>query len=493
MMAAAKRLLVAFGAVTGTVHAQQGSSATSAQACSSTISPQHGQPSVAPGWTVQVVASGLSSPRGLKFDSEGNLLVVQQDVGISRLRLTNDDGACVKIDGDVEDIIPDADFNHGIELSGDGRTLYASTPQSVYEWDYDPSQGRNTSDRREIIGEIGPTDGHVTRTLLMSRKAEGILLVSRGSMSNLDLAALDITTGVSTIKAFNVSNVTDGSPYNFARDGSILGWGLRNSVGVAEDPVTGGVFSVENSVDNFNRNGQSIYEDNPGEELNFHGYLNGTETPESGRNFGYPTCYAAWDVSAIPDNEGIQVGTQFAIGEQNATVNDTFCQQERQAPRLTFQAHQAPLDIKFNSNGTAAWVTFHGSWNRDDPIGYKLSVIPFANGQPIDPANSTSAAISIVSNPDTSACPRGCFRPVGLAWDSKGRLFMSSDSSGEIFVVVPASGGSADEANPTPSGSGTGTGQPSSTSSPGAAVEAWDGQAARFATVWAAIMALPFI
>lgn len=33
-------------------------------------------------------------------------------------------------------------------------------------------------------------------------------------------------------------------------------------------------------------------------------------------------------------------------------------------PRLgiSFDAHMAPLDIKFNTNGTVAWVTMHGSW-----------------------------------------------------------------------------------------------------------------------------------
>lgn len=49
------------------------------------------------------------------------------------------------------------------------------------------------------------------------------------------------------------------------------------------------------------------------------------------------------------------------MGDQNNTVNDTFCA-ERTPPRLTFQAHMAPLDIKFNDSASEAWVTFHGSW-----------------------------------------------------------------------------------------------------------------------------------
>jgi glucose/arabinose dehydrogenase len=202
--------------------------------------------------------------------------------------------------------------------------------------------------------------GHSTRTLLLSRKADGLLLVSWGSQANIDPAAEDVTTGVSQIRAFNISNMT--SAYEYKSSGLLLGWGLRNSVGVGEEPSSGAIYSVENSVDNIVREKKDIHEDNPGEEMNFHGYLNGTANENQGRNFGYPSCFAAWDVGVIPSNEGFQVGTQFAIGDQNATVNDTICSNDTVAPRLTFQAHMAPLDIKFNSNGTAAWITFHGSW-----------------------------------------------------------------------------------------------------------------------------------
>lgn len=49
--------------------------------------------------------------------------------------------------------------------------------------------------------------------------------------------------------------------------------------------------------------------------------------------------------------------------------------------------------------------------------------------------DSWSAAEDILTTPDLDRCPDDCFRPVGLAWDSKGRLWFSSDSTGEIFVM----------------------------------------------------------
>ena len=51
---------------------------------------------------------------------------------------------------------------------------------------------------------------------------------------------------------------------------------------------------------------------------------------------------------------------------------------------------------------------------------------------------------------------------MGLAWDSQGRLYFSSDATGEIYVVVREDGGKADDASPT---SGLPEGGPSPTES----------------------------
>ena len=108
----------------------------------------------------------------------------------------------------------------------------------------------------------------------------------------------------------------------------------------------------------------------------------------------------------------------------------------------------APLDIKFSKDGKLAYITFHGSWNRDKPVGYKLSVVSFADGKPVEAPDSTKAASDILSNPDNTACPGACVRPVSLALDGQGRIFMTSDSTGEIYVLrqteMSATGTSSD-------------------------------------------------
>ena len=51
---------------------------------------------VANGFSTYVLAKGLSSPRGIVFDKEGNLLVLEQFKGVTALRL-NEENGCVTV------------------------------------------------------------------------------------------------------------------------------------------------------------------------------------------------------------------------------------------------------------------------------------------------------------------------------------------------------------------------------------------------------------
>lgn len=57
------------------------------------------------------------------------------------------------------------------------------------------------------------------------------------------------------------------------------------------------------------RLGDDIHNDNPGEELNYHGLINSTEPNEQeGKNYGYPACYAVWETSTITGVDSVRVG-----------------------------------------------------------------------------------------------------------------------------------------------------------------------------------------
>lgn len=383
---------------------------------------------------------------------------MQGQQGILHLNLTDAGGVCVNVARNTT-LISLSDLNHGIELSQDGKHLYASSKESVWRWDYDADTA-TASNRRTIVQNM-TNDDHVTRTLFLSPKVPDLLLVSRGSADNLDpLSALQ-ENGIAQIRAFNISNLTS-TPYNYHTDGLLVGWGLRNSVGIAEHPVTGGVWSVENNIDRTARMGLDIHEENPGEELNYHGSLSDPSGNELlGKNYGYPHCFPLANTTDFPEQGSLIVGNQFAL-ENEADLNDEVCAREYIPPRLTFTAHMAPLDIKFSAGGEQAFVSFHGSWNRDQPAGYKVSLVRFdkEKGEPEEPRNSTSAVIDIFANANNSPgnCRiNTCLRPAGLAVDTKGRVWVSSDYSGEVWVLEqtgPMGTGTTGDNN---SNSGTGT------------------------------------
>lgn len=117
-------------------------------------------------------------------------------------------------------------------------------------------------------------------------------------------------------------------------------------------------------MDDIKREGRDVHNDNPADKLNYLGIVNDTDAnPLQGRNYGYPACVAAWDPSVL-SNTNLKVGSQFVpnlpVGADLETADEGCSRFE--PPRLVFPAHAAPLDIKFKEDGSAAFISFHGSW-----------------------------------------------------------------------------------------------------------------------------------
>ncbi|PWI68881.1 hypothetical protein PCL_01266 [Purpureocillium lilacinum] len=405
--------------------------------CPNKLKVSYEPPVAAKGWQYRLAAHGFKKPRSIAFDKDGALLVVDSGVGVFRLTVDQDQGETCVVTSQPKKIISSTELNHGLALSDDGKTLYASSSSKVYAWAYDAKAGTVADSNRTVIANMSSTD-KTTRTLLMSQKKPGMLVVSRGTVDDEDPLARNKSSGHAQIRAFDVSRLGDkDAPYGFM-DGVLLGWGLRNSVGVAEDPSKGGIWSVENSIDEITRNGEDIHQDNPGEELNYHGRLNDSSTTkDQGGNYGFPRCYAIWNTTSFPNLGSLKTADQFPGPDDAKTLSDDQCNKDYVAPRLAFQAHTAPLDIKFSRDGSNAFLSFHGSWNRKNPTGYRIASVAFNKdtGEPTAAHDSMTAAVDVLSTPGLANCPDGCFRPVGLAWDAKGRLWVTSDSTGEIFIL----------------------------------------------------------
>ncbi|PVG01896.1 soluble quino protein glucose dehydrogenase [Serendipita vermifera] len=384
------------------------------------------------GHTTLVIASGLTRPRGIKW-ANGTLLVASDGVGL--VALVENANGC---DGWTQSVlVSNPDLNHGLWV--DGAHIYASSVENVFRYTWDPST-RNVSTTETLVSGMNLAQNHKTRTLVL---AGNYLYVSGGASENLELESSDPTHGTAQVRRFAVNGTIPSGGYQWLQ-GEVAAWGMRNAVGMVLSPDGSRIWTVENSADQLNYTSGSqlvdVHKDNPAEEVNE------IDLSNIGKFYGYPQCFTVWDMKSVVSDTNLNTGDQFSIA---SNVTDAQCGNSTYnvPPKLSMQAHSAPLDMVFYSapsdtsaavntgyNGHA-FVSFHGSWNRDPPTGYGIVRIPWSGNGPSSSVDSKEGYNFIVQAPDMNSCPGECFRPVGLAFDQRGRLFGSSDSTGEIFIV----------------------------------------------------------
>jgi glucose/arabinose dehydrogenase len=314
-------------------------------------------------------------------------------------------------------------LNHGLAVTS--THLYASESTAVYRWPYD-ADIMNVTGAMEIVidninadGRGGAPFGHTTRTLAITQD-EMTLYVSVGSDDNIDPDSFR-----SRIRRFSLADASL-FPLNFI-EGEVFVDGLRNEVGITFD-ARGILWGVGNSADKLVRDdlGGDIHNDNPAEELHKH---------VAGQNYGYPYCWREYGPLAL----GLGRGTTWAWPTTMDVVSDEECRTEYDTPIFTMPAHSAPLGIEFYQYPDVlcdgvwpfpremdgyAFVTYHGSWNRDIPTGYKVVYMPVdATGQVV------GEAVDLLSHNGTGAKWSSGVRPVDVSFDECGRLLVTSDGT----------------------------------------------------------------
>lgn len=181
-------------------------------------------------------------------------------------------------------------------------------------------------------------------------------------------------------------------------DSEVYAHGVRNSVGSAWHPITKKLWFSDNG-------GDWLGDDIPPEEINV--------IVEPGKHYGYP--YIHGDDYADP-----------TYGEQEP---EDF---EFEKPLVNIQAHSAALGIAFYT-GTqfpekyknALFIAEHGSWNRTSPVGYRVSVVLFVDGEPV-----YKPFIDIwLEGKESSG------RPNDVLVANDGSLLISDDFAGKIYQV----------------------------------------------------------
>ncbi|GAB1317801.1 Soluble quino protein glucose/sorbosone dehydrogenase [Madurella fahalii] len=388
--------------------------------------------SAAAGWKYTLLATGLSRPRSVLFDTEGHLLVLEAGNGLTAHTIGAN--GCISAS---KTVIQNNQLNHGLALSPDGKTVYVSAAPTVWSYNYDATTMTATGQTVAVRG-MNP-GGHTSRTLAIPPNNPNLLVVSLGSAGNIDAPTIMKETGRAIVKVFDMSKTPSGG-YTYNTEGWYLGYGLRNEIGIIFDG-NNMVWGVENSGDQLTRStgGRTVdvHIDNPAEELN---YL-GDPAKSNEQWYGYPTCWTVGNPSVIPD-KSFKIGQQFLISP-NSTFDDDSCAQQSMPPRLSIQAHSAPIDGKFDKDFTNMYVSLHGSWNRQPATGYKVIQIPFqqlnnSRYDPVAPPDSAKGYSDILWTQNEGSCSSStCLRPTGITWHpDNSRMYVASDGSpGEIYIL----------------------------------------------------------
>jgi glucose/arabinose dehydrogenase len=167
------------------------------------------------------------------------------------------------------------------------------------------------------------------------------------------------------------------------------------------------MFATNNGSDmRSGKKGGRVDDDLPPEHLN---------RIEGGQHYGWPHCW----------------GDQ--VVDPNFPGTDGFCTTTK-PPVATFPAHSTPIGIAFlhqsafpQSYRNSAIVALHGSWNRQQPSGYKLVQVKFEGDKPVSVTDFMTGWLS----------QDGAWgRPVDVVVGPDGALYVSDDRAGLIYRVT---------------------------------------------------------
>jgi len=354
------------------------------------------------GFGVSVFARDLPKARVMVFDPLGNVLVSQT---------RENDITFLKVEGGEvvsrKDAVPHVSLNHphGMLLNcNEGERpceLLVAEEGRIRSFEYYPETGNTRPG--EVLVELpngGGHRNHFTRTL--HRAPDGTILVSIGSSCNVCVEEDDRR---GTIQALTQSESGEWGLQVYAT-------GLRNAVFLAND-AWGQVWVTEMGRD-------ELGDDLPPDEINIleDRQLDSNDLPG---NYGWPFCYG----ENIRDDDFVfKNGFKIDCGAG-------------QSSHIDLQAHVAPLGLEFIPDGIG-WpeeyhgdllVAYHGSWNRSEPVGYKIARFSIGEFGIVLDENEQDFIAGWLTD-DSKALGR----PVDLEFHD-GSLYISDDHAGVIYKV----------------------------------------------------------
>jgi glucose/arabinose dehydrogenase len=371
------------------------------------------RPTVPPGWTIKSIATDMKVPRQSLVLPNGDILVAEgKGGGAPTLRPKDYIAGIIKAKGntavkggDQLTLLRDADgdgtyegrwvyakdLNAPYGLALVGNKLYVANQDELVRFDYVAGQTQATAAPVSVTKLPSAVNHHWTKSL--AADAEGrYLYVGIGSNSNIGERGMAVEENRAVVWQIDASH---GATRTFAT-------GLRNPTALAFEPTSRQLWAVVNERDEL---GPDLVPD----------YLTSVR---EGVFYGWP--YAYWGPNV----------------DRRVQPQDDKKVQASVRPDFALPSHSAPLGLSFVQPGSAApfaegaFIGLHGSWNRDEPVGYKVIFVPFANGRPSGPA------VDFVTGFQSDGKTMG--RPVGVTVDPKGALIVADDLSNTVWRVTPA-------------------------------------------------------
>ncbi|GGC53788.1 sorbosone dehydrogenase [Siccirubricoccus deserti] len=369
-------------------------------------------PTVPQGYRIQAIATDLRIPRQTLVLPNGDILVAEgaggnapalrpKDIiagyikslgktsvpGGNRLTLLRDaDG-----DGTYETRGAFADnLNAPYGLALVNGVLYVANQDALVRFDYRDGQTEASGPPTKVTDLPSAINHHWTKSLAASPDGR-FLYVGIGSNSNITERGMEAEVDRAMIWQIDAET---GAHRPYAT-------GLRNPTALAIQPGTDRLWAVVNERDEI---GPNLVPD----------YL--TSVREGGF-YGWPYSYWGQNLDTRvrpqdPEKVAAAIRPDYALGSHVAALGLAFSSQAV-GPQFT----------------EGVFVGEHGSWNRTEPVGYRVVFVPFRDGRPAgEPIDVVSGFLTGDGN------ARG--RPVGVSVDPRGALIVADDLSNTVWRVT---------------------------------------------------------
>ena len=332
------------------------------------------------GFEIDVYSSDVPNARSLCLSPSGTLFIGTRSNGaVYALRDEDGDGVAEK----KFILLEDGNMPNGVAYK-DGDLYIAEVNRILRIKDIENNLEPNPK-IVEIIYDDYPTRSHHGWKYI-AFGPDGLLYIPVGAPCNICESRDEVFASITRL------NVTTGKVEIYAK-------GVRNTVGFDWHPETDQLYFTDNG-------GDWLGDDMPACELNF--------APIQGMHFGYPYCHQG-------DYPDPKLGFKYPCSDF-------------EPPFQKLGPHVAPLGMEFVGQTNLdphyegkILIAEHGSWNRSEPIGYRITVV--------DPQLTPSEDAYTVFAEGWLWEQESWGRPVDLEWMPDGSLLVSDDKAGAIYRI----------------------------------------------------------